>query len=113
MPRRARRVPRRVPFQLPARSALAEVCRNRLRRVQTVVATGATDDEIADWIGKHAKKRPRTEVIGWNNKERDLRLSDLPAELQEYMEDYIQQVIPRNRVIYHWYDVYDIEEERL
>lgn len=80
---------------------------------KAVVATGATDDEIADWIGKHAKKRPRTEVIGWNNKERDLRLSDLPAELQEYMEDYIQQVIPRNRVIYHWYDVYDIEEERL
>jgi hypothetical protein len=80
---------------------------------KAVVATGATDDEIADWIGKHAKKRPRTEVIGWNNKERDLRLSDLPAELQEYMEDYIQQVIPRNRVVYHWYDVYDIEEERL
>ncbi len=80
---------------------------------KAVVATGALDDEIADWIGKHAKKRPRTEVIGWNNKERDLRLSDLPAELQEYMEDYIQQVIPRNRVVYHWYDVYDIEEERL
>src|SRR5215212_6409257 len=26
------------------------------------VATGATDDEVADWIGEHAKKRPRTEV---------------------------------------------------
>jgi hypothetical protein len=77
------------------------------------VATGAVDDEIADWIGKHSKARPRGELIAWNNQQRDLRLSDLPREIQEYMEDYIQQFIPRNRVIYHWFDVYDIEEERL
>ena len=77
------------------------------------VATGATDAAVADWIGEHAKKRPRTEIIAWNNKERDLRLSDLPAELQEYMEDYVAQFIPRNRVVYHWFDVYDLEEERL
>src|SRR5687767_13880248 len=48
---------------------------------RSFVATGATDEEVAAWIGKHAKKRPRTEVIGWNNEERDLRLSDLPPEL--------------------------------
>src|SRR5207249_7179516 len=36
------------------------------------VATGATDDEVASWIGERAKKRPRSEVIAWNNKERDL-----------------------------------------
>jgi hypothetical protein len=29
------------------------------------------------------------------------------------MEDYIQQFIPRNRVVHHWFDVYDLEEERL
>jgi hypothetical protein len=77
------------------------------------VATGATDAEIAAWIGKHAKKRPRVEIIEWNNKERDLRLSDLPGELQEYMEDYIAQCVPRNHVVYHWFDVYDLEEERI
>jgi hypothetical protein len=77
------------------------------------VATGATDAEIAAWIGKHAKKRRRLEIIEWNNKERDLRLSDLPGELQEYMEDYIAQFVPRNRVVYHWFDVYDLEEERM
>jgi len=42
-----------------------------------------------------------------------MRLSDLSPEIQEYMEDYIPQFIPRNRVVYHWFDVYDIEEERL
>ena len=79
---------------------------------RSFVATGATDEEIDAWIGKHGKPS-RTEVIVWNNKERDLRLSELPAELQEYMEDYIQKYIPRNRVVYHWFDVYDLEEERL
>ena len=57
--------------------------------------------------------RSRAEVIAWNNQQRDMRLSDLSQELQEYMEDYIAEFIPRNRVVYHWFDVYDLEEERL
>ena len=80
---------------------------------RSFVATGATDLQIATWIGEQAKKRPRAEIILWNNRERDLRLSDLPPETQEYMEDYIASFLPRNRVIYHWFDVYDLEEERL
>jgi Domain of unknown function (DUF5069) len=47
---------------------------------RSIVATGATDDEIAAWIEQHAKKRPRAEIVAWNNKERDLRLSDLPHD---------------------------------
>jgi hypothetical protein len=58
---------------------------------RSLVASGATDDEIAEWIEKHAKKRPRAEIVAWNNKERDLRLSDLPHELQEFMENYIHR----------------------
>ncbi len=65
------------------------------------------------WIEKNAKKRPRAEIVAWNNKERDLRLSDLPHELQEYMENYIHRYVPRNRVVYHWFDVYDLEEQRI
>jgi hypothetical protein len=77
------------------------------------VAAGATDEAVAAWIAKRAKKRSRAEIIAWNNKQRELRLSDLPAELQEYMEDYISKFIPRNRVVYRFFDVYDLEEERL
>src|SRR5947199_6501406 len=80
---------------------------------RALIASGATDDEIAEWIGEHAKKRSRAEIVAWNNKERDLRLSDLPAELQEFMENYIQRYVPRNRIVYHWFDVYDLEEQRL
>ena len=58
-----------------------------------------TDDEVAAWIGEHAKKRSRADIVIWNNRERDLRLSDLSPELQEYMEDYIRKYVPRNRVV--------------
>jgi hypothetical protein len=80
---------------------------------RSFVATGATDDQIAKWIGKTAQNRPRTEIIAWNNQQRDMRLSDLPPRIQEYMEDYIPKFLPRHRVVYHWFDVYDLEEQRL
>ncbi len=80
---------------------------------RSFVATGATDDEVAAWIDEHAKKRPRIEIIKWNNQQCDARLSELPEQLQEYMDDYIRQFVPRNRVVYHWFDVYDTEEQRM
>ena len=88
----------------------AEIDYNAFR---AAVASGATDDELGAWVGQNARKRARSEVIAWNNKQRDLHLSELSPELQEYMEDYITQFLPRNRVVYHWFDVYDLEEERL
>lgn len=80
---------------------------------RSFVATGATDAEIAAWIGEQAKKRSRADIVVWNNKQRDLRLSDLSPELQESMENYIASFVPRHRVVYHWFDVYDLEEQRL
>jgi hypothetical protein len=81
--------------------------------LKSFVASGATDDEIAEWVAQHAKQRERTEIIQWNNQQRDKRLSDLPPQLQEFMEDYIAKYVPRHRVVYHWFDVFDLEEERL
>ncbi len=77
------------------------------------VATGATDEEVAEWIEKKAVKRDRIEVIRWNNRMRYMRISELPDELQEFLEDYIPRYIPRNRRVYYWFDVYDIEEQRI
>jgi hypothetical protein len=54
---------------------------------------------------------PTFEAI--KDEERDLRLSDLPSETQEYMEDYVAKVVPRNRVVDQWLDAYDPEGERL
>jgi len=94
---------------LEAQSRLLEA-RDRWR---TILPLLPHDSKQAEWIGEHAKKRPRAEIVAWNNKERDLRLSDLPPELQEFMENYIQRYVPRNRVVYHWFDVYDLEEQRI
>jgi hypothetical protein len=77
------------------------------------VATGATDSEVADWIGRSAQNRPQIEVIHWNNELRGKRMGDLPDALQEYMEDYIPKCVPRNRPVYSFFDVYDLEEQRI
>lgn len=79
---------------------------------RSFVATGATDDEVAAWIGEQAKKRSRADIAVWNNRQRDQRLSDLTPELQEYMEDTIVSVVPRHRAVYRFFDVYDLEEQR-
>jgi hypothetical protein len=82
-------------------------------KFRALVATGATDAEIADWIQRTAKLRPRIEVIRWNNELRGKRLSELPDGIQEYMEDYIPKFVPRNRPVYVLFDVYDLEEQRI
>lgn len=78
-----------------------------------VVATGASDEQVAVWIGQQAAPRPRIDVIKWNNRQRETRLSELPDKNQEFMEDYIPKFTPKNRPVYCWFDVYDLEEKRL
>ena len=80
---------------------------------KTFVATGATDTQVAAWIEKHSKVKDRTQIVTWNNKLRSTRLCDLPVEAQVFLEDYIPKFIPKNRPVYFWFDVYDLEEERI
>lgn len=78
------------------------------------VATGADDEGVAKWIEKHATKRPRIEIIKWNNDLRYKRLSEMPDQLQEFMEDYIPKNVP-GAVIHHiryFFDIFDAEEKR-
>lgn len=77
------------------------------------VATGADDDAVAKWIEEKATNRPRIEVIRWNNEWRDKRISELADPLQEFLEGYIPKFIPPGRRVAYWFDVYDIEENRL
>ncbi len=77
------------------------------------VATGASDEEIGEWIKTQSKVKDKTEIVQWNNKLRDKSLSDLPPEVQVYMEDYMAQYVPAGKVVYRWFDIYDYEEKRL
>jgi hypothetical protein len=79
------------------------------------VATGASDEEVAKWIEENAKRRPRIEIIKWNNDFRYKRISEMPDGMQEFMEDYIPQFVPphlRHHVDY-FFDIYDAEEKRM
>lgn len=77
------------------------------------VATGATDDEVADWFKKKSKVQSGIEILRWNNKLRDMRLSEMDDEAQEYLESYIPKYVPNHRPVYVWFDIYDLEEGRL
>ena len=79
------------------------------------VASGASDEGVAEWIGQTAKERSRVEVIKWNNEWRYKRITDMPDAIQEFMEDYIPQFVPA-RIRHHidyFFDIYDAEERRI
>ncbi len=77
------------------------------------VATGADDAVVAKWIEDQAKKQSREEIVQWNNDLRYKRISEMPSNLQVFLEDYIAENIPSGKVVYYWFDVYDIEEARI
>lgn len=79
------------------------------------VATGADDEAVGKWIEEHAKKRPRIEIIRWNNDLRYKRISECPDMLQEFLEDYIPKFIPPELFTHidYLFDVFDAEEKRI
>lgn len=79
------------------------------------VATGADDTEVAAWIDRTATEHTRTEIVLWNNSMRYKRISEMPEELQLFLEDYIPEVIPAEKIhqLRYWFDVYDLEEGRM
>ncbi|MCE0484251.1 MAG: DUF5069 domain-containing protein [Methylacidiphilales bacterium] len=78
------------------------------------VATGADNKAVGKWIEEQATKRPRIEIIRWNNDLRYKRISELPDKMQEFMEDYIpKNVAPEViRHIRYFFDIFDAEEKR-
>lgn len=77
------------------------------------VATGANDEEVAKWFSSKSKVQNKMKIIHWNNKMRDMRISEMDDEAQEYLESYIPKYVPNHRPVYVWFDVYDLEEGRL
>ena len=77
------------------------------------MSTGASDVEIAKWIVCHSQVKNADDVLKWNNKLRDMRLSEMNLEAQQYLEVYIPKVVPKHRPVYVWIDVYDLEGKRL
>jgi hypothetical protein len=82
--------------------------------LKELLATGADDAAVSKWIEENATKRPRIEVIKWNNNWRYKRLNETDDGMQEFMEDYIPKNVP-GAVIHHiryFFDIFDAEEKR-
>jgi len=77
------------------------------------VATGATDAEVAQWIIEQSKVKEQAEIVEWNNRLRYTRPCDMEIGLQVFLEGYIPKFVPKNRPVYVWFDVYDLEEQRI
>lgn len=77
------------------------------------VATGADDEAVGEFIHEKGKDLTKEQIVEWNNGLRYKRISEMPMELQVFLEDYIAEYVPKGRVVYHWFDVYDLEEGRI
>lgn len=80
---------------------------------KTFVGTGVDDAAVAEWIRAQSKVKDDGEVIAWNNRMRDTRVSEMPLALQVFLEGYIPKFIPAGKIVRVWFDVYDLEEGRL
>jgi len=76
-------------------------------------ATGADDAAMEAWIKGRTEHLTKIEIIKWNNDLRYKRISEMPDELQEFLEGYIPEFLPEGKIVYYWFDVYDIEEGRI
>ena len=79
------------------------------------VATGATDEEVAEWIKSKAKVHSPGEIAAWNFALKGRGISELPTDRQAWVQVYLlANVRPevQERVIFN-FDLLDAEEGRL
>src|SRR3954462_10335726 len=74
------------------------------------VATGASDDEVDNWVRENATVKDNLEKIRWNNEMIGKQICDLPDQVQEYFETYIPQFCHPPSKVKFFFDVYDVEE---
>ncbi len=79
------------------------------------VATGATDEEVAEWIHANARPHSPAEIAEWNFALKCRRICELPPDRQAWVQEYLLlHVKPevQERVIFN-FDLLDAEEGRL
>lgn len=100
-------------FDCPLDNIFLEFSGIKADDFKAFVATGASDEEVSQWIKANAKQKDRLEVVKWNNEKRYAMIRDMSDDFQLFMEDYIEQNLPKHRPVYHVFDVFDLEEKRL
>jgi hypothetical protein len=76
------------------------------------ISADAFKETMGNWIRETSSISEDAKKL-WNVRMRNTRVSEMPMQLQLFLEGYIPEVIPANRRVYTWFDVYDIEEGRI
>lgn len=79
------------------------------------VGTGATDDEVIEWVQTHARAHSPAEIAAWNFALKCRRICELPPDRQAWVQEYLlAHVKPeiQEKVIFN-FDLLDAEEGRL
>lgn len=74
------------------------------------VGTGATDQQVDEWIRANTTVKDKLAVIRWNNEMAGVRLCDLSDPTQEYLATYIPKFCKPASKVKFFFDVYDVEE---
>ena len=80
------------------------------QKFKEFVATGATDDQVDEWIRDNTTVKDKLAVIRWNNEMVGVRLCDLSDQSQEYLAAYIPKFCKPPSKVKFFFDVYDVEE---
>lgn len=80
---------------------------------KALVATGASDEEVAEWIQKHSQVQERLAIVKWNNEVRYKKINELSDETQLFFEEEVLPKLPKHHPVYVFLDVLDLEEGRL
>ncbi len=99
-------------FDCPLDNQLFDFAGVTAEEFKEVVDSGADDDAVGQWLHEQSGHADNAIKL-WNMQMRHKRVADLPVNLQLFLEGYIQEVVPKNRRVYVWFDVYDLEEGRI
>jgi hypothetical protein len=80
------------------------------QKFKEFVGTGATDEQVDDWIRANTTVKEKLSVIRWNNEMTGVRLCDLSEPSQEYLAAYIPKFCKPQSKVKFFFDVYDVEE---
>jgi len=78
-----------------------------------LVATGASDIEVTEWIKAHSKLTNPDDVAQWNNELRSMPFNKLPLELQKHFEPFMSKQIPPLKRALCLFDYFDLDDGQL
>ncbi|MCC6483630.1 MAG: DUF5069 domain-containing protein [Armatimonadetes bacterium] len=79
--------------------------------IKAFIASGATDEEIGQWVKEHDKRNSEEDVLAWSYDQRGREPEG--AEAKAYFEQSRREIAPKRYNVRTWFQLLDAEEGRL